>query len=131
MSVKRYILVRISGVIGRVWKAAPDNSLLIAFKVDSTCQSSSGKGTFMALCRNLIEVKIFLIELYPIVADSSLAKAIRVSLLVGQTGFPNLTQKRMNCLRLLLWLRLVPSAYILAWESLAFSKSWLKWSSAG
>ena len=74
----------------------------------------------MALWRNFIEENIFLMESYPIVADSSLAKAMSVSLLVGQTGFPNLTQKSKNCLRLLLWLRLVPSAYILAKESFAF-----------
>ena len=36
----------------------------------------------------------------------------------------------MNCLRLLLWLRLVPSAYILDWERRAFSSRSLKWSSA-
>ena len=64
------------------------------------------------------------------VADSSLAKAISVSLLVGQTGLPNLTQKIMNCFKLLLWLRLVPSAYIMDCESLASSSSELKWSSA-
>ena len=52
---------------------------------------------------------MFLIEPYPIVEDSNLAKAIRVSLLVGQTGLPNLTQKRMNCLMLLLLFLLVPS----------------------
>ena len=100
--MKRNIFVKISGVIGSVWKAAPDSSLLIAFRVDSNCQSSSGKLTFIALCRNLIDAKMFLIELYPIVADSSRANAIKVSRLVGQTGFLNLTQKRINCLRLLL-----------------------------
>ena len=36
----------------------------------------------------------------------------------------------MNCLRLLLWLRFVPSAYILDWERRAFSSRSLKWSSA-
>ena len=64
---------------------------------------------------------MFLMKLYTIVADSRRAKAIKVSLLVGQTGLPNLTQKMMNCFRLLLWFLLVPSAYILDWESLAFS----------
>ena len=73
----------------------------------------------MALCKNLIEENIFLIESYPIVKDSSRAKAMRVSLVVGQTGLPNLTQKRINCLILLLWLRLVPSAYMLDKESFA------------
>ena len=76
-----------------------------------------------------MDAKMFLMELYPIVAVSRRAKAIKVSLLVGQTGFPNLTQKMRNCFRLLLWLRLVPSAYILDWESLAFSNkaSKLSW----
>ena len=72
---------------------------------------------------------MFLIEPYPIVEDSNLAKAIRVSLLVGQTGLPNLTQKRMNCLMLLLLFLLVPSAYIMAWESCAFLRRALNWSS--
>ena len=71
---------------------------------------------------------MFLIEPYPIVEDSNLAKAIRVSLLVGQTGLPNLTQKRMNCLMLLLLFLLVPSAYIMAWESCAFLRRALNWS---
>ena len=62
------------------------------------------------------------------VAASSLAKAINVSWFVGQTGFPNLTQKSMNCLMLLLWFRLVPSAYIMDWDSLALVKRTLKWS---
>ena len=72
---------------------------------------------------------MFLIEPYPIVEDSNLAKAIRVSLLGGQTGLPNLTQKRMNCLMLLLLFLLVPSAYIMAWESCAFLRRALNWSS--
>lgn len=72
---------------------------------------------------------MFLIEPYPIVEDSNLAKAISVSLLVGQTGLPNLTQKRMNCLMLLLLFLLVPSAYIMAWESCAFLRRALNWSS--
>ena len=55
------------------------------------------------------------------VEDSSLANAISVSLVVGQAGLWNLTQKIMNCLMLLLWFLLVPSAYIMAWDSLAFS----------
>ena len=117
-------------MIGSVWYAAPESSLLMALSVDSTCQSSSGKSTFVALWRNLIEAKIFLMELYPIVADSRRANAIKVSLLVGQTGLPNLMQKMMNCFKLLLWFRLVPSAYILDWESLAFSSRQSKSSSA-
>ena len=72
---------------------------------------------------------MFLMELYPIVADSRRAKTIKVSKLVGQTGLPNLTQKMMNCFRLLLWFLLVPSAYILDCESLAFSNRVLNSSS--
>ena len=64
------------------------------------------------------------------VEDSSLANAINVSLSVGHTGLLNLTQKIMNCLMLLLWLRFVPSAYIIDCDSLASSRSTLKWSSA-
>ena len=71
---------------------------------------------------------MFLMVPYAIVAASSLAKAIKVSRFVGQTGLPNLTQKRMNCLMLLLWFLLVPSAYIRDWDSLALVKRTLKWS---
>ena len=84
----------------------------------------------MALCKNLMDEKMFLIESYPIVTDSSLAKAMRVSLSVGQTGLSNLTQKRRNCLMLLLWFRLVPSAYMLAKESFAFASRASKFASA-
>ena len=63
-------------------------------------------------------------------ADSSLANAISVSLVVGQKGFWNLVQKSMNCLRLLRWFLLVPSANILDWESRALSSSAWNWSSA-
>ena len=105
-------------------------SLLMALSVLSTCQSSSGNGWLRALWRNLIEEKIFLMEAYPIVQDSSLAKAMRVSLSVGQAGLPNFTQKRRNCLMLLLLFLLVPSAYIIAWESLAFLRRALNWAAA-
>ena len=80
MSTNRYNFERMSGVIGKVWLAAPESSLLIAFNVDSNCQ---GKGAFSALWRNLIEEKMFLIEPKDIVIASSLAKAKRVSLSVG------------------------------------------------
>ena len=72
------------------------------------------------------------------VAASSLAKAMRVSLSVGHTGLLNLTQKIINCLMLLLLFLFVPSAYIMAWDSFAFSsrvRNWLwaalSWSNAG
>ena len=62
------------------------------------------------------------------VAASNLANAIKVSLFVGQTGLPNLTQKIMNCFRLLLWFLLVPSAYIMDWDNFAFCRRTLNWS---
>ena len=48
VSAKRKILDRISGEIGRVCRATPDISLLIALRVESTCQSSSGNLSFIA-----------------------------------------------------------------------------------
>ena len=80
---------------------APASSLLIAFRVDSTCQLSSGKTWSIAKWMDLIEEKIFFNESWEMLADSSLANAMRVSLVVGQKGFSNLVQKIMNCLRLL------------------------------
>ena len=122
MSQNIYIFRRISGDIGSVWLAAPASSLLIAFRVELTCQSSSGKVSFIALWINLIEENMFFRESYEMLADSSLANAIRISLLVGQNGFLNFVQNNMNCRKLLRWFLLVPSAYKFDWERNALSR---------
>ena len=61
-----------------------------------------------------MEEKIFLRVPYDIVKLSSLAKAIKVSLSVGQTGRLNLRQKYKNCVMFDLWFLFVPSANRLA-----------------
>ena len=61
-----------------------------------------------------MDEKIFLRVPYDTVIQANLAKAMRVSLLVGQTGLSNLIQKNINCVMFDLWFLLVPSAKRLA-----------------